>query len=280
MLAALGASVVVNDLERAGGSEPEGLADAVVSEIVQAGGRATVCYADVSDPGAGQRIVDAAIAEYGRVDALVHNAGIPQLTSFSETPIGQVQRVLAVNLTSAWYVGQAAWAQMVKQDYGRLVFTSSASILGYRNNAVYMAAKAGLVGLVKGLSAESDELPGDLRANALMPLALTEMSSQGQDVIWAGANSADAVAPVASWLASPQCHLNGRVLMSGASHLSELRLEVSRGWSSAPRQLTFDDVDTHLEAARDFGDSLAPESTFEYIQHVYRTVLGREYPIS
>ena len=104
LFAERGARVVVNDLGadvhgQGGGASP---ADQVVNEITAAGGNAVACYDSVATPEGGRSIIDAAMQSYGRVDALIHNAGILRDKSFLKLSEDDVRNVMDVHLNAAF----------------------------------------------------------------------------------------------------------------------------------------------------------------------------------
>ena len=157
-LAQAGAFVWVNHLGQAGA------ADAVVREIVLAGGHAQAVEADVSDAAAVQRMADAV----GAVDVLVNNAGIIQEKPFLETTEADWDRMLAVDLKAVFLVCRAVIPGMLARGGGAIVnIASDLGILGRERYAPYCAAKAGVIGLTKSLAREF--APQHIRANAVAP---------------------------------------------------------------------------------------------------------------
>ena len=108
LLAARGASVVINDIDRPGedGRTP---ATAAADEIVAGGGRAIGFDASIAEPGAGAAAVEAAIKEFGRVDIIVNNAGITRDRSFAKMSEEELLAVLSVHLLGSFRLSQAAW---------------------------------------------------------------------------------------------------------------------------------------------------------------------------
>ncbi len=176
-LAARGAKVVVNDL--GGTLDGQGgaalAARAVVDEIRAAGGQAMTNGASVTDAGAVQAMVDAAVAAWGRVDILVNNAGILRDKSFAKMELADFRLVLEVHLMGAVNCSKAVWELMRAQNYGRIVMTTSSSgLYGNFGQANYGAAKMALVGLMQTLSIEGAK--NNIRVNCLAPTAATRMT--------------------------------------------------------------------------------------------------------
>jgi NAD(P)-dependent dehydrogenase (short-subunit alcohol dehydrogenase family) len=148
LFAAEGAIVAVGDVQLEA-------AEAVVKDIVSAGGRAIAVAVDVGDAVQVQAFVDRVVTEFGRLDVMFANAGIAHSAPFLEHPEAQWHRVLRVNLTGVFLCGQIAARQMVKQGGGRIIAT--ASINGFRgveNLVGYNVAKAGVIELTKTMAVE------------------------------------------------------------------------------------------------------------------------------
>ncbi|MET0351306.1 MAG: SDR family NAD(P)-dependent oxidoreductase [Rhizobacter sp.] len=174
-LAARGAKVVVNDFGRApadGGDTP---AEAVVREIVAAGGEARANNASVTDVDAVAALVADTVAAWGRVDILVNNAGILRDKSFAKMTLDDFRLVVDVHLMGAAICTKAVWDQMKTQGYGRIVMTTSSSgLYGNFGQSNYGAAKMALVGLMQTLSIEGAK--DNIRVNCLAPTAATAMT--------------------------------------------------------------------------------------------------------
>ena len=156
-MARRGAAVVVNDLGGTmhGDGSDSAVADEVVGEIREAGGRAVASYDSVDSPEGGQAIVDTAVDEFGRLDAVISNAGIFNSIPFGELSADDWRRMLRVHLDGGFYLSQPAFKVMAKQQYGRFVFiSSSAGNFGQPMEAHYAAAKTGLVGLSNVIAIE------------------------------------------------------------------------------------------------------------------------------
>jgi 3-oxoacyl-[acyl-carrier protein] reductase len=133
----------------------EALAQALVEDIQAAGGTAIAFRADVTDPEQVGAMVQAAIDQFGRLDALVNNAGITRDTLLLRMRDEDWHAVLETNLTSVFYCCRAALRPMLRQRYGRIVNLSSVSgLIGNIGQTNYAAAKAGIIGFSKALARE------------------------------------------------------------------------------------------------------------------------------
>jgi len=176
-LAARGAKLVVNDLgaSSSGAGRASEAADRVVDEIRAAGGEAIPNYESVATREGGAAIIAAALKAFGRIDALVNNAGFLTDAPFDEMTDAQIDTIIDVHLKGAFYVSQPAFRAMKDAGYGRIVFTGSASgMFGHAWHASYGAAKAGMLGLMNVVALEG--VPHGILANAIMPNAVTRIS--------------------------------------------------------------------------------------------------------
>jgi NAD(P)-dependent dehydrogenase (short-subunit alcohol dehydrogenase family) len=176
-LAARGAKVVVNDLgvARDGSGSSLSPAEAVVAEIVAAGGEAIANGASVTDPDAVKAMVAEATDRWGSVDILVNNAGVLRDKTFAKMEIEDFRFVVDVHLMGAVNCTKAVWDGMRERNYGRIVMTTSSSgLYGNFGQSNYGAAKMALVGFMQTLSIEGAK--NDIRVNCLAPTAHTRMT--------------------------------------------------------------------------------------------------------
>jgi 3-oxoacyl-[acyl-carrier protein] reductase len=159
-LAAEGAAVAVADLTAERGEE-------TVAAIVKEGGRAVAYGADVSQTADVEALVAAVVAEFGKVEILVNNAGITRDNLLFKMTDEDWDSVINVNLRSAFLMSRECQKHFVKQKYGKIVSLSSRSALGNRGQANYAASKAGVMGLTATLSIELG--PFGVNVNAVAP---------------------------------------------------------------------------------------------------------------
>ncbi|MGB9750888.1 MAG: beta-ketoacyl-ACP reductase [Roseiflexus castenholzii] len=149
-IAARGGRVLINYQRNATAAQE------VVAAIEAMGGEALAFAADIADERAVQTMVDACLAHWGRVDALVNNAGSTDDAPFVRMRPDQWRTVIDIDLTGAFLCSRAALAPMRAQKYGRIVMIGSlAGLAGNVGQANYAAAKAGLVGLARALARET-----------------------------------------------------------------------------------------------------------------------------
>ena len=176
-LARRGAKVVVNDLGGAvhGGGAGD-MADQVVALITAAGGTAIANKASVSDKEGAKSIITDAVDAFGTIDIVVNNAGILRDKSFKNMSLDEWDLVMDVHMNGTAYVTHAAWPIMYKQNYGRIVCTSSGSgIWGNFGQSNYGAAKMAMLGFMNVLALEGAS--HNIRVNCLGPGAATRMTA-------------------------------------------------------------------------------------------------------
>src|SRR5579859_3575939 len=142
--------------------------DQLVAEIQTIGRRGLAIPCDVTDAEQVQHMATTAIAGLGGVDILVNNAGNAGSHKFLNHPDELWHRMLAVNLTSVYYVSKAFVSTMVEQHHGRIITIASiASRVGERYIAAYVASKHGVLGLTRAMASEL--LPYNITVNAICP---------------------------------------------------------------------------------------------------------------
>jgi len=218
-LARQGASVVVNNRNRVVDGDGLGPADHVAFEIAAFGGSAVASYSDASDPAAGEEMVEAALSRWGRLDICVANAGIGVGGMFHRQPADVFEEVLAVNLLGGIRLARAAMTVMRPAGYGRIILVASTGGLhGDIGLSAYAASKGGLLAFGRSLAAEG--AGQGVLTNMLLPYALTQMTAD--EISDDGVRrrmTAEAVAPVLTALASPDCTLNGEYIVTGGGLL-------------------------------------------------------------
>lgn len=244
-LAHQGARVIVNDLgcELDGSGGGTGPAGEVVEEIRAAGGEALADGGDVADFDDAGRLVAAAIDVFGRLDAVVNNAGVVRDRMFANTAEDEWDAVVRVHLKGHFAVARHAaahWREEAKAGRpvdARIINTSSgAGILGSVGQAAYSAAKGGIASLTLVQAAELGRY--GVTANALCPAARTRMTEGVFTDTMAAPDAPGAfdamdpanVSPLVAWLTSVQsAHVTGRMF-----EVEGGKVGVATGWQHGP----------------------------------------------
>ncbi|WP_433350398.1 SDR family oxidoreductase [Microtetraspora malaysiensis] len=231
LLAERGAKVVVNDLGGAldGSGASTGPAAEVVELITKNGGEAIVNADSVATPEGAQAIVQAARDAFGRIDAVVNNAGILRDKSFGKMSVEDFDAVIAVHVRGAFLVSRAAFPHMKEQEYGRIVNTSSpAGLFGNFGQANYSTAKMGLVGLTKTLGIEGAR--ANIKANAIAPLAWTRMTETLLPAEFEAKFTPERISPLVAYLAHESCETSGEVFSVGGGRVARVFVAEGPGW--------------------------------------------------
>ncbi len=247
-LAARGAKVVVNDLggARDGSGAGSEMADAVVAEIVAAGGEAVANYDSVATAEGGHAIVATALDAFGRIDIVINNAGILRDSSFAKLEPEAFDLVLKVHVYGAYNVTKAAWGHMKDQGYGRVISTSSGSgLYGNFGQANYSTAKLALVGLTRTLAIEGAKY--GITANAIAPVASSRMTEDVMPPQLLERLEPEHVSPLVVFLASEACQDTGHVYSIGGGYVSRVAMVEGPG-------TTFDGVATPDDIAERWDD--------------------------
>ena len=276
-LARRGAAVVVNDLGGTmhGDGSDTTVADEVVEEIRRAGGRAVASHDSVDSPEGGQTIVDTAVNEFGRLDAVISNAGIFNSIPFSELSADDWRRMLRVHLDGGFYLSQPAFKVMAEQQYGRFVFiSSSAGNFGQPMEAHYAAAKTGLVGLSNVIAIEG--AAHGILSNTVLPTGFSRMVTEtvGDEKFLAESGfmraiRAELVVPLVAFLASPACDVTHRNYSACAGRYARVFVGLSEGWLADTAAVpTAEDIAAHLDEMSATEKFIVPDSIVDEVLEV------------
>jgi NAD(P)-dependent dehydrogenase (short-subunit alcohol dehydrogenase family) len=272
LLASRGATVVVNDTGASlkGGGVDAGPAEEVAREIRAAGGHAVSCTESVATAKGAKAIVAAAVDHYGKLDILIHNAGIVRGSPLKEMTQEDFNSVLDVHLRGGFLIVRRAFPIMCKAGYGRIVLTSSVNgLYGNYRQANYAAAKGGLIGLshVAALEGAAE----GVKSNVILPGAVTRMA-EGLDTSAYPPMPPELVAPVVGWLSHESCSITGEILISMAGRVARAFATESLGvyrpeWSI---EQVGEEIDTIRNADRPLVFPVVPSGQTDHIRHSFK----------
>ena len=229
-LASRGVKVVVNDLggNVAGEGGSSKAADEVVKAITDAGGVAVANYDSVASAEGGQNIIKTAIDNFGHVDILINNAGNVRDKSFAKMDLDNFTALMDVHLMGAVYCTKAAWPQMLENQFGRIVMTSSsAGLFGSHGHTNYASAKLSLVGFMHALIQEGSRK--NVLVNAIAPMALTRMTEEVMSPKLAPLMQPEYVSAMVAFLCSDECDLSGQIVECGMGYYSKIQIVEAAG---------------------------------------------------
>jgi NAD(P)-dependent dehydrogenase (short-subunit alcohol dehydrogenase family) len=211
LFARLGATVVVHDagVDTSGRGEDHSVAAAVTDELQGQGARAVTSTLDLLEPGACEELIATTMAKFGRIDVLVHNAGVVLWEDRDHPSDETWQQTMAINAGAGFALVRAALPHMRAQDYGRVVLTVSDRAARIEHAApglvAYSAAKMAVYGLMVGFKA--NVASQNINLNAISPVAATRVLVRDAPSL-----TPDSVAPGVAVLASPLMTSSGQVL--------------------------------------------------------------------
>lgn len=286
-LAARGAKVVVNDLgtsSSGNGARPD-VADQVVEAIRAAGGEAIANHDSVMTREGGEAVIAAAIDAFGRIDALVSNAGFLVDGAFDRLTDEQIAAMINVHLKGAFHVAQPAFRAMKQAGYGRIVFVgSSSAMFGHAWHAAYGAAKGGIAGLMNVVAIEGE--PHGIKANLVMPNAVTRISdnldrgfleNKAFAESLAGVDfeallptmTPDFAAPLVVYLASERCTRSHNLYSQAGNRYARVFIGVTKGWTSdGDSPPSPEDIESHFCAIEDRSEYNLPLTNYDELAFI------------
>ena len=279
-LAERGARVVVNDLGGGvdGSGEDDGPAQSVVDEIRSGGGEAVVSFENVADPKGAERIVETALDTWGKLDILINNAGILRDRLFLKMDLEDFEAVIKVHLMGTVYVTKAAFPALRRNNYGRIVMTTSAAgLYGNLGQSNYAAAKLGVVGLMNSLKIEGQRR--NILVNAISPVADTRMGADVFPDYFKQMIRPELVSAAVGYLASESCLSTGEILSAGAGYFARARIVETSGFTfPIDTEITPEMIAENFEAITDMTGAEPLENAFKALEKLHGKVAPQEGP--
>ncbi|XHS78009.1 SDR family NAD(P)-dependent oxidoreductase [Burkholderiaceae bacterium UC74_6] len=275
-LARHGARVVVTDLDRDEGAAVRN----VVAEIRQQGGEAIGHLGDVTRSADMEDLAATAMAEWGRIDILINNAGILRDKTFAKMTPDEFRLVLDVHVMGAVHATKAVWAQMQEQQYGRIVMTTSSSgLYGNFGQSNYGAAKMALVGFMQTLALEGAKR--NIRVNCLAPSAATGMTAGVLPPEALALLSPDAVSPGLLALVAEDAP-SRMILLAGAGSFEAAHITMTQGAHFGQGPDVAERLRDELDTVRSRAHETVPGSGWEQYQRELQSAQAQsaQVPVS
>jgi NAD(P)-dependent dehydrogenase (short-subunit alcohol dehydrogenase family) len=236
-LAARGAKVIVND-------RSADVAETAAAELRSSDGDAIAVAADVADPTACRSLVASAVEHYGRLDAVVNNAGLGAHTGPLERLTDErLSRIITTHLLGTIEVTRAAWPHLVASGTGRVVMIASGAFLGTSGNPIYAAAKGGVIGFTRVLAMDGAE--HGVGVNAVAPIGYSGGAARNpneQVRSWMKQSfPVSLVAPAVAWLCHGSCAVTGEFLTVGGGRVAHHAVTSTPGLQMG-HDLTIEDL--------------------------------------
>lgn len=281
LLASLGAKVVVNDyggtLEGEAGSATR--AQAVADEIIQKGGIAIADGHDISVKANTIKLVERTMAEFGRVDILINNAGISgKPSSHADLDGAAFMRVLEIGVLGSQYMTSAVWNIMERQKYGRIVNVSSDAILGFGagGDCAYTTSKGATFAITRDLGRFSSSR--GIKINAILPSGTSRMGdlSDASKMITRTYFKASKCAPMVVALCSEECPVSGECFTTGAGRAARITLATFPGHVHESTAQGF--LDNWSAVFGETKDVYFPKDTLDHVRYGVKHASGLDVP--
>ena len=271
-LARRGAKVVVNDL---GGSvDGSGASDAaneVVDIIKSEGGEAISNGASVTNLEAVKAMVNQTMDEWGRIDILVNNAGILRDKSFHKVTLEDFDLVMDVHFQGSLNCTHTIYPIMREQEYGRIIFTSSASgVFGNFGQTNYGSAKMAMIGLMNTLKIEGQNK--NVFTNSITPVAYTRMTESLIPEDFGKNLKSEYITPAVIYLAGEDAP-NGTIIAAGAGVFSRIFIHETMGVSlGMGEDMTPENIQANWDKISDMTDARALQNGGEQTMKFFELI--------
>lgn len=273
-IASCGATVIINDIGVDSDAVP--LASKVEKSIRSHGGNAYANFDSVASKEGVSSLVNNVMERFGKIDILIHNAGILRNNSFIDMTDREWNEVLDVHFQGAYFLTKAVYPLMVNQEYGRIVLvTSSAGLFGIPNQANYGAAKMGVIGLAQVLKTEIGTR--NICCNLISPLAATNQTVQAIGPELRPAIKPEFVAPMVAYLCSPECRQSGNIYVAGGGYFSRIGLYEGKGIYIEPENIDVENIAERINEISDLSHATYISSTVQAGKRILkRAFLSKE----
>jgi NAD(P)-dependent dehydrogenase (short-subunit alcohol dehydrogenase family) len=279
-LAAKGAKVVVNDI----GARMDGqgastrIAELVVEQITAAGGVAIANFDSVATEAGAQSLIETAVGYFGRVDILVNNAGILRDHPLEEVSLEEFLAVINTHVVGSFLCSRAAWPIMKKNQYGRVIMTSSASgLYGTATQASYCSAKMAVVGLMHALSIEGRE--HNILVNTVCPMANSRMTDGYFSASMESQMLPEFVSPLIVWLCSEECQQTNSIISAGMGYFARASIMEGSGIILDEKDVISEKIGARFVEICDQTATQAYLSVSDYLQQVGAKVAQRRQSV-
>jgi NAD(P)-dependent dehydrogenase (short-subunit alcohol dehydrogenase family) len=259
-LASLGANLVINGVS-------EQNVNAAVESLRESAGKVIGIALPVTQ---GEAIVDFALENFSRIDAVINNAGIVRDAQFKNMTLEEWDEIYRVHLEGAFKITKAIWPHFIDNGGGRILMTSSsAGIFGNFGQANYSAMKAGIIGFTKTLAVEGKKY--NIKTNVICPGAHTDMTEGLMKPELKECMSADKVSPVAAYLCHESCDDTGAVIEASGGWIAKARYEYSELAVDLDKPFGIDEVQSLWPELNEFKTKVTHP---EKISHVFKAVVA------
>jgi len=273
-LAARGAKLVINDngetVDEKG--KPVKFARLVVDQITASGGEAVANLNDVADEESAYGIIQSALDHYGKVDILINNAGFIRDKSFIKMTPEDFKSVMDVHLYGSYFTTRAAFPFMKKNNYGRIIMTTSTSgLYGNFGQANYDAAKLGLIGLMNALKEEGKKY--NITVNTIAPLAVTRKTRPIYPKEIADRLKRHYVAAMVAYLCSDKCTSTGSIITAGGGFYTRNQIVEGKGYIFGPdEEVTPEAIGDKFSAISDMDNAMTFENSSAAVLRIFDTI--------
>ena len=271
-LARRGAKVVVNDLGgNVDGSGASDAANEVVDIIKSEGGEAISNGASVTDLQAVKAMVNQTMDEWGRIDILVNNAGILRDKSFHKVTLDDFDLVMDVHFQGSLNCTHTIYPIMREQEYGRIIFTSSASgVFGNFGQTNYGSAKMAMIGLMNTLKIEGQNK--NVLTNSITPVAYTRMTESLIPEDFGKNLQSEYITPAVIYLAGEDAP-NGTIMAAGAGVFSRIFIHETMGVSlGMGEDMTPENIQANWDKISDMTDARALQNGGEQTMKFFELI--------